>query len=110
MVRGASIGLGTRAILEDLGIKGEIGRKTDASAAVGIASRRGVGKVRHIEVNQLWRQDRVAKKDLEIKKVKGESNIADAMTKYISTDNPARHMERGRQEIVAGRHEIIPEA
>ena len=30
--------------------------KPDGSAAIGIAQRRGMGKVRHIETNQLWLQ------------------------------------------------------
>jgi hypothetical protein len=33
--------------------------KTDASAAKGIASRKRLGKARHIEVNQLWLQDKL---------------------------------------------------
>ena len=36
----------------------------DSSAAKGIASRRGLGKVRHIEVHQLWLQDKVQKKEV----------------------------------------------
>ena len=45
--------------MKDLGVNMSITILTDASAAKGIASRRGLGKVRHIEVNQLWVQERV---------------------------------------------------
>ena len=45
--------------------------KTDASAAKGIASRRGAGKVRHIELNQLWMQDKVVKGEIYVGKVNG---------------------------------------
>ncbi len=55
---GGSVGLGIKALLADLGVKRGIKLKTDASAAKGIASRRGLGKVRHIEVSQLWLQER----------------------------------------------------
>ena len=62
MVRGGSMGLGINAIAEDMGVSLRvIVVKTDASAAKGIASRRGLGKVRHIDVSQLWLQDRVNK-------------------------------------------------
>ena len=56
LVKGASVALGIKALSEDLGrcYEGSIEIRSDASAAIGIANRIGVGKVRHIEVNQLW--------------------------------------------------------
>jgi DNA-binding CsgD family transcriptional regulator len=53
-------------MMRDFGIDWRIRVNTDASAGKGIACRRGLGKVRHIEVNQLWIQDRVANGDIEI--------------------------------------------
>ena len=47
-----------------------------------MASTRGLGGIRHIEVNQLWLQERVNNGEMEIEKVKGETNRADALTKY----------------------------
>ena len=39
-----------------------IGRiKTDSSACIGMASRLGVGRVRHIETRVLWLQEVIAK-------------------------------------------------
>ena len=48
MVKGASVGLGTRELIRDLGVNLRTKVNTDASAAIGIASRKGLGKVRHI--------------------------------------------------------------
>ena len=59
--------------------------KSDASAAIGIANRIGIGKVRHIEVNQLWLQDKVSKKEITIK-VPTEENLADALTKPVKAE------------------------
>ena len=36
----------------------------DASAALAIVKRKGLGKMRHIEVGHLWIQDKAAKKKL----------------------------------------------
>ena len=58
-VRGASQGIGLKAMLQDLGVTVGVKLHIDASAAIGIAMRRGMGKVRHIELNQLWLQDQV---------------------------------------------------
>ena len=70
--------------MNDLGVSVSIHIKSDASAAIGIASRRGLGKIRHLEVSRLRLQQRVASEGLKIGKVKGTGNIADALTK--STD------------------------
>ena len=56
-VRGASQALGLKAMLSDLGVHVGVELMVDASAAIGIAMRRGLGKVRHIELNELWLQE-----------------------------------------------------
>ena len=81
---------------------------TDASAAIGIASRRGLGKVRHIEVFQLWLQQRVANGDLDVQKVDGASNLAEALTKHLGNNALVGHMESVRFEIRDGRHVLMP--
>ena len=53
---GASVGLGLQSALRGFDVEARLTLKSDASAAVPIASRRGLGKVRHIEVCQLWLQ------------------------------------------------------
>ena len=50
---------------------------TDSSAAKGIAMRKGLGKVRHIELNKVWVQ-------IEVRRVKGEGNRAAALTKHVA--------------------------
>ena len=58
LVKSGSQGLRIRirALLGDLGVGRTVILNADASAAIGIASRRGLGKVRRIEVSQLWLQ------------------------------------------------------
>ena len=53
MVKGASVALG-QSVLKDFNIECSITLKSDASAAIAISNRRGLGKVRHIEVCQRW--------------------------------------------------------
>ena len=108
LVKAGSMALGIRGLLADLGHKVTLELKSDASAAIGIARRRGVGKVRHIEVNQLWIQDRVFRGDLKLTKVPGQSNLADGLTKYISSDQIKSHMFGSSQHVSEGRHENAP--
>ncbi len=58
----------------------------DSSAAIGIAFRQGLGKVRHLQVQELWLQQKLLRKDLSLKKVPGALNGADLMTKYLAAD------------------------
>ena len=56
--------LGIQACAKDLGIHLDAGIYADASAALGIVMRRGVGKVRHIRTQSLWLQEAHATKRL----------------------------------------------
>ena len=56
----------------------------DASAALAIVARRGLGKLRHLYTNFLWIQEKAAKGDLSFEKVAGVDNAADLFTKTLS--------------------------
>jgi hypothetical protein len=109
VVKGSSIGLGLKSMLGDFGVKVTIKVNTDASAAKGMANRKGLGKVRHIQVNQLWIQDRISKGDLVVNKVNGKENLADALTKHVNSEDIRVHLFKTGQFIQEGRHEIAPE-
>ena len=108
MVKGASMAMGVQSVLGDLGYEVKIRIRTDASAAKGIASRRGLGKVRHIEVSQLWLQEKVATGAIEVMKVKGEGNLADALTKALDGPGVKKHLDLTRQQVMSGRHRLTP--
>ena len=56
---------------------------TDSSAAKSFVARRGLGKMRHIEVRDLWLQEEVRKGDVVVEKILGTDNPADLMTKFL---------------------------
>ena len=64
---------------------------TDSTAAKSFASRRGLGKMRHIETRELWLQESVNKKDVLLRKAQGEDNPADMMTKYLQVKEITKH-------------------
>ncbi len=55
----------------------------DSSAAIGVAQRRGNGKLRHVIVGTVWIQERVETGELLMEKVAGAENPADALTKGV---------------------------
>ena len=85
MVKGASVALGLQSVLKDFNIECSITLKSDASAAIATSNRRGLGKVRRIEVGQLWLQDKVRQGDINVVKVDTHENVADAYEEYQST-------------------------
>ena len=76
----AGEGLGLQAIWRDLGRDLKLRVHSDASAAIGICRRRGLGRVRHLAVADLWIQDRLRTHDFELVKVLGSDNPADMLT------------------------------
>ena len=91
--RGASIALGLQSLARDLGIELKIQILTDATAAIGICRRRGLGRIRHLHTADLWVQDRLKKGDFSLTKVAGSDNPADILTKHVSRDIMLKHMK-----------------
>ena len=56
---------------------------TDSSAAKSFVSRRGLGKMRHLEIRDLWLQKEVNDGKVIVSKVAGTENPADLMTKIL---------------------------
>ena len=70
LVRGTSTGIGIRGLMQDLGAEFRVRTSTGSSVALGISKRRGLGNVRHIELDQLWIQDKVSSGEVDVRKVK----------------------------------------
>ena len=56
---------------------------TDSSAAKSFVSKRGLGRMRHLELRDLWLQKEVGEGKAVVRKVLGTRNPADAMTKFL---------------------------
>ena len=83
IAQGCSQGLGLQSLLKDAGWILPLHVYSDATAAIGIARRKGLGKSRHLDVTDLWIQDRIRSKAITLSKVLGTENMADALTKYV---------------------------
>ena len=94
LVKAGCMGIGIKALSCDLNIPLNIRLSTDSTAAQGICRRRGHGKVRHIDVQYLWLQERVQTGELRLQGVSGCNNPADLMTKHVDAHTCDRHMKR----------------
>ena len=108
IIKGATQCLGLRSLLHDLGRGCRLRVFTDSTAGKAIASRRGLGRVRHIDVSNRWIQTAVQNHTLELIKLKNRFNSADVFTKHL---NYADMMECIRPlgcRHEDGRHELAP--
>ena len=94
---------------KDFGQDIDIRVNTDASTAKAIATRKGLGKVRHMAVHLLWLQERVALNDLSIHKILGSSNPSDILTKHVSRDLLEKFMKFMSLHPEEGRAAECPE-
>ena len=83
IVKAACVSLGLVGLLKDWGLQYKAEIRTDASAAKSIASRRGVGKVRHLQTRYLWVQEKTSTGELTLQKVSTHLNVADVLTKAV---------------------------
>ena len=102
LVEGVLRARGLQNIGKEIGMDGtresvKLKVKIDSSAAKAFVSKRGSGKMRHMEVKWLWLQEEVRKGRVEVGKVRGDENPADLMTKYLSTKEVEERL--GRMQI-----------
>ena len=83
MVHATSEALGMQAMMQDYHDGLDPWLYVDASAAIGMAQRTGLGKIRHLDTADLWVQERLKNGDFQITKVPGSINPADALTKFL---------------------------
>ena len=81
IVTGSAEGLGVQSLAIDLGWSFRVIVHTDSSTAKSVAARRGLGRMRHVELKYLWVQEAVSKGRIRMKKIPGFHNPADILTK-----------------------------
>ena len=65
LVKASAEGLGLLSLLADMGFKVYVRVKADASAALGVVERKGLGRLRHVHTYFLWVLTRAADKSVQ---------------------------------------------
>ncbi len=94
VIRAAGMGLGYQSLLADLDVHVPLRVCTDSSAAVGICSRQGLGKLRHLDTHMLWVQQAVRSRRIDLRKIAGEENPADLFTKHLVSREKVNQLVR----------------
>ena len=98
--------LGLKSLFLDIGLKFSSIIYSDASAALGIIQRQGLGRTRHIDCGYLFVQGLNAEKVIRYAKVPGEENPADMCTKGLKDELIKKHTWTSNGVFTAGRPEL----
>ena len=104
-IKGACESLGAASLKEDFGEHTDIQMHMDASAAIGIVERKGLCKMRHLDLNNLWLQEQEVRMRAPIAKVPGSENPADLMTKHLAAREVEKYLGMMGMEFRTGRSE-----
>ena len=103
IAKGISHAIGMQSLCKDLGWSYKLRVHSDAVAAIGIARRRGLGKIRH-----LWVQSKVRDKIVDLVKVAGVDNPADILTKYVDRGILTKMLQKLGMTQLTGRAAAAP--
>ena len=92
--QGVAQALGLQSLAADMHWTLQLNVHSDATAAIGIAKRRGLGKIRELQTTDLWVQERVRSGDVNLLKVLGTENTAHIFTKYLDAAIMTKALER----------------
>ena len=91
-LKAATESIGVLSLFEDLGRSCKVEMRVDASDALGVVQRRGVGKFRHLHTGSLWIQEQKLRDVISFSKTPGSDNLADLFTKNVGRSVCEKHM------------------
>ena len=104
VVKGAAEMLGLQSVFADFGFcNTRLALCSDATAAIGIAEREGLGRVRHLATGDLWIQQRIRNGEISVSKYPGKDNPADIGTKGVDAPTISRHLQSLGYAHIEGR-------
>ena len=81
---GAQEALLVANLCEEIGLTPRVVVHSDSKSALDWLHKKGVGRLKHIELRQMWIQEAVMQKRLSMEFIQGADNIADLLTKTLS--------------------------
>ena len=92
--KGGSEGLGIVNLLMDMGeTRKQLELNIDASATKGAITRKGAGRMKHVETQYLWIQQATADGRIRCRKIPRETNVADMMTHHWNRKDGEKHLQ-----------------
>ena len=106
LISSASHGLGEQSMLKDWGICCPLVINMDATSGIAIGSRRGLGRVKHIDTSFFWIQDCVQEGKISLRKRSTQEMWADLMTKASEGPRIKQLLDLMSFEFKSGSHPL----
>ena len=103
LVKAAIEGIAVQSSARDMRLHVSPLLVVDSSVAVGMAGRLGVGRVRHLDVKDLWVQERLKRHAFVVSRVPSEADPADVGTKPLTAGELQGKLEAVDAQVVARR-------
>lgn len=100
LVRASAEALGIASMFKDFGRTVSVQVLGDASAALAVIQRQGIGRIRHLDTSYLWVQEKSMRGEVEYRRVAGKENGADLFTKPLTWEEIERHSTNMEQDII----------
>ena len=100
---------GIQSLAADMGWKLKPRVFSDATAAIGISKRRGLVKIRHLHIADVWVQEQIRNSRISLEKMLGADNPADMFTKYLDHTIMSKALRTMNCEYRKGRAKAAPE-
>ena len=97
---------GMRSLGLDWNLQYKLCINMDARAAIGMASRRGLGRVKHVETVFLWIQEKIEHLKIKLQKKHTTEMLADLLTKHLPSSDIVRHCANMGFVFLEGDHEL----
>ena len=108
IAEGLAQAIGLQTIANYLGFDWTIDVHSDATAAIGIARRRGMGRIRHIDCTDLWCQEKFNSGQAKLQKHAGAEHPADILTKHVDRGTLLEMLGKVGVKFRDGRSAIAP--
>ena len=98
-LKGAAEGLFLQGITSEMQEKDKLTIFGDSTASRGILLREGSAPLKHLHVKQLWVQEHVARKAMDVVKIPRAENPADALTHHWSAEAAGHYASMGLRRV-----------
>ena len=104
MVEGVTRAKGLCSLARDMGFELDqvVRLGTDSQAAMSFVNRRGLGRMRHLDIRDMWLQSEVLAGKVIADKVSGARNPADLMTKVLSIQDVVDRLSMMHMDMYDG--------
>jgi hypothetical protein len=101
-LKAAAEGLYLQGITTEMGEENKLTIFGDSTPSRGILLREGSAPLKHLHVKQLWVQEHVARKAMDVIKIPRAENPADALTHHWSAEAAGHYASMGLRRIAGG--------